>query len=42
MNIGAFGVVSLLAKNQNDPQTVDDIAGLGFKRPFAAAAPIPW
>src|SRR5437773_1941501 len=38
MNIGAFGVVSMLAKNQNDPQTVDDIAGLGFKRPFAAVA----
>src|SRR5262249_46248690 len=38
MNIGAFGVVSMLAKNQNDPQTVDDIAGLGFRRPFAAAA----
>jgi NADH-quinone oxidoreductase subunit N len=38
MNIGAFGVVSMLAKNQNDPQTVDDIAGLGFKRPFAGVA----
>jgi len=38
MNIGAFGVVSMLAKNQNDPQTVDDIAGLGFTRPFAAMA----
>src|SRR5206468_6303530 len=34
MNIGAFGVVSMLAKNQNDPQTLDDIAGLGFRRPF--------
>jgi len=34
MNIGAFGVVSLLIKNQNDPHTLDDIAGLGFKRPF--------
>jgi len=34
MNIGAFGVVSLLAKNQNDPQTLADIAGLGFRRPF--------
>jgi NADH-quinone oxidoreductase subunit N len=34
MNIGAFGVVSLLAKNQNDPQTLDDIAGLGFRRKF--------
>lgn len=34
MNIGAFGVVSLLAKNQNDPQTLNDIAGLGFRRPL--------
>src|SRR5207245_3633606 len=34
MNIGAFGVVSMLAKNQNDPQTLDDIAGLGFRHPF--------
>jgi NADH-quinone oxidoreductase subunit N len=34
MNIGAFGVVSLLVKNQNDPHTLDDIAGLGFRRKF--------
>jgi NADH-quinone oxidoreductase subunit N len=34
MNIGAFGVVSLLAKNQNDPQTLDDIAGLFWRHPF--------
>lgn len=34
MNIGAFGVVSLLDKNQNDPQTLQDIAGLGFRKPF--------
>jgi NADH-quinone oxidoreductase subunit N len=34
MNIGAFGVVSLLIKNQNDPHTLDDIAGLGFRRKF--------
>jgi NADH-quinone oxidoreductase subunit N len=34
MNIGAFGVVSLLIKNQNDPQTLDDIAGLGFRKKF--------
>jgi NADH-quinone oxidoreductase subunit N len=34
MNIGAFGVVSLLIKNENDPHTLDDIAGLGFRRPF--------
>src|SRR5437870_2821152 len=38
MNIGAFGVVSMLAKNQNDPQTVDDIAGLGFRRPYYGLA----
>src|SRR5438045_369763 len=38
MNIGAFGVVSMLAKNQNDPQTLDDIAGLGFRRPFHGLA----
>jgi NADH-quinone oxidoreductase subunit N len=34
MNIGAFGVVSMLMKNQNDPHTLDDIAGLGFRRKF--------
>ena len=34
MNIGAFGVVSLLLKNENDPHTLDDIAGLGFSRKF--------
>jgi NADH-quinone oxidoreductase subunit N len=38
MNIGAFGVISMLAKNQNDPQTLDDIAGLGFRRPFHGLA----
>jgi NADH-quinone oxidoreductase subunit N len=38
MNIGAFGVVSLLMKNQNDPQTLDDIAGMGFRRKFYAFA----
>ena len=34
MNIGAFGIVSMLVKNQNDPHTLDDIAGLGFRRKF--------
>jgi len=28
----------MLAKNQNDPQTLDDIAGLGFRRPFYGLA----
>ena len=34
MNIGAFGVVSLLIKNENDPHTLEDIAGMGFRRKF--------
>ncbi|HVR43041.1 MAG TPA: NADH-quinone oxidoreductase subunit N [Thermoanaerobaculia bacterium] len=38
MNIGAFGVVSLLRKSQNDPQTLDDVAGLGFRHPFHGLA----
>src|SRR5205085_8829936 len=38
MNLRAFGAVSMLAKNQNDPQTLDDIAGLGFRRPFYGLA----
>lgn len=38
MNIGAFGVISLLRKNQNDSQTLDDIAGLGFRHPFHGMA----
>jgi NADH-quinone oxidoreductase subunit N len=38
MNLGAFGVISMIAKNQNDPQTLDDIAGLGFSRPFLGLA----
>ena len=28
----------MLAKNQNDPQTLDDIAGLGFRRPYYGLA----
>lgn len=38
MNIGAFGVVSLLDKDQNDPQTLTDISGLGFRRPVIGMA----
>ena len=38
MNIGAFGVVSMIVNNQNDPQTLDDIAGLGFRRPILGMA----
>ena len=38
MNIGAFGVISLLQKNQNDPQTLDDVAGMGFRHPFSGLA----
>jgi len=38
MNVGAFGIISLLSKNQNDPQTLNDIAGLGFRRPVLGLA----
>jgi NADH-quinone oxidoreductase subunit N len=38
MNIGAFGIVSMLGKSENDPHTLDDIAGLGFRRPFYGLA----
>jgi NADH-quinone oxidoreductase subunit N len=38
MNIGAFGVIALIEKNQNDPQTLSDVAGLGFRRPFYGLA----
>lgn len=38
MNIGAFGVVALLDKEQNEPQTLSDIAGLGFRKPLHGIA----
>ncbi|HEY0592568.1 MAG TPA: NADH-quinone oxidoreductase subunit N [Thermoanaerobaculia bacterium] len=38
MNIGAFGVIALLQKSQNEPQTLDDIAGMGFRYPFHGLA----
>lgn len=38
MNIGAFGVVALLDKHQNEPQTLNDIAGLGFRKPLHGIA----
>ena len=38
MNIGAFGVISLLQKSQNEAQTLDDVAGLGFRRPYYGLA----
>ncbi|MGA7615174.1 MAG: proton-conducting transporter membrane subunit, partial [Thermoanaerobaculia bacterium] len=38
MNIGAFGVVAMLSKNQNEPQTLSDIAGLGWRKPFYGLA----
>jgi len=37
MNIGAFGVLSLLEKDEEKNLSFDDYAGLGFKKPFLAA-----
>ncbi|MBI4547895.1 MAG: NADH-quinone oxidoreductase subunit N [Ignavibacteriae bacterium] len=37
MNIGAFGILSLLEREEEKNLTYDDYAGLGSKRPFLAA-----
>jgi len=37
MNIGAFGILSLLEREEEKNLTFDDYAGLGSKRPFLAA-----
>jgi NADH-quinone oxidoreductase subunit N len=38
MNVGAFGVVALLAKSDKEHVTIADYRGLAFRRPFAAIA----
>lgn len=38
MNIGAFGVIALLDKHQNEAQTLNDVAGLGFRKPLHGIA----
>jgi NADH-quinone oxidoreductase subunit N len=37
MNIGAFGILSLLEREEEKNLTFDDYVGLGSKRPFLAA-----
>jgi NADH-quinone oxidoreductase subunit N len=38
MNIGAFGVVALLVKKEEEYDNVTDFAGLGFKHPVMGVA----
>jgi NADH-quinone oxidoreductase subunit N len=38
MNVGAFGVVSLLAKSEKEYVNISEYRGLGYRRPFAAIA----
>jgi NADH-quinone oxidoreductase subunit N len=38
MNIGAFGVVSLLAKTDQEYLAINEYRGLAYRRPFAAMA----
>jgi NADH-quinone oxidoreductase subunit N len=38
MNIGAFGVLSLLGRNEEERVLVSDFAGLGFRQPALAIA----
>jgi len=38
MNLGAFGVLTLLGKGLEEPVLLADLAGLGFRRPFLGIA----
>jgi NADH-quinone oxidoreductase subunit N len=38
MNIGAFGVVALLAKSEQEYANISEYRGLAYRRPFAAVA----
>jgi NADH-quinone oxidoreductase subunit N len=38
MNIGAFGVVALLAKSEQEYVNISEYRGLAYRRPFAAVA----
>ena len=38
MNIGAFGIVIMLGKKGEDRTTLEDYAGVGFKKPLLGAA----
>ena len=38
MNLGAFGIVALLGRDQDEPVLLSDLAGLGFKNPALAFA----
>jgi NADH-quinone oxidoreductase subunit N len=38
MNLGAFGVLTLLGRGTQEPVLMADIAGLGFRRPWIGLA----
>ncbi len=38
MNLGAFAVLTMLGRDQDEPMLVSDLAGMGFRRPFAGLA----
>jgi NADH:ubiquinone oxidoreductase subunit 2 (subunit N) len=38
MNIGAFTIVALMARDGEQKLNIDDYAGIGFKQPFLAAS----
>lgn len=38
MNLGAFAVLTMLGRDQDEPMLVSDLAGLGFRRPFVGLA----
>ena len=38
MNLGAFAVLTMLGRDSDEPMLVSDLAGLGFRRPWAGLA----
>jgi NADH-quinone oxidoreductase subunit N len=38
MNLGAFALLTMLGRDQDEPVLVSDLAGMGFRRPFVGLA----
>jgi NADH-quinone oxidoreductase subunit N len=38
MNLGAFALLTMLGRDQDEPMLVSDLAGMGFRRPFVGLA----
>lgn len=38
MNLGAFGIIVMIGRREDEPETMEDWAGIGFKYPWLGAA----